>query len=314
MGRTKLANRQLPSVNIFPSIGEAFEEGQLELGGTGRYQIVGGVTPPEQLATPSISFGTSTSSQNVINWTRPTDGVNSTLQVLIGATWTTIYTGALLTYTHTGLAAETEFDYRVKATATGFTDSDWATGSKTTAAESGGGLIDYSGPYDQFENITQDGNSHVHVPGSGTFGFSRSQKVFPYGIPFEVTFDADLLKGTGVVIVSAGTGITPLYEQIISMFWQRNTDTNGRFKGSTLTDELNDYSDVTVSGSTPIGRIWSDGTELFADKSFDDGATFTEIDASKTIVWPSGQDLRLKTFFDQADDKTIPNMKQEGLT
>ncbi|SMC53361.1 phage tail protein [Pedobacter nyackensis] len=93
------------------------------------------------LGTPALTFGTSTSSQNVLNWTRPTNGVSSTVQALISGTWTTIYTGTDLTYTHTGLTASTSYDYRVKATASGYADSPYGTGSKSTLAESGGGYV-----------------------------------------------------------------------------------------------------------------------------------------------------------------------------
>lgn len=96
-----------------------------------------GSLPP--LTAPVLSFGPSTSTQNVINWTAPANATGYVLQVLVDVTWTTIYTGPLLTYTHTGLTASTNYEYRIKATAPGYADSPYATGSKETGA--GGGYV-----------------------------------------------------------------------------------------------------------------------------------------------------------------------------
>lgn len=99
-------------------------------------------TGSTQLAAPSMSFGTSTDTQNVINWTAVINATGYVLQALIGATWTTIYTGPLLTYTHSGLTASTNYEYRDKATAPGFMDSPWATGSKSTAGSGGEYIVE----------------------------------------------------------------------------------------------------------------------------------------------------------------------------
>lgn len=93
------------------------------------------------LAAPVMTFGTSTDTENVINWTRPTNGVTSELQVLVSAVWTPLYSGINLSFTHTGLTAETTYDYRVRALADGFAPSPYDEDSKTTAAGGGGGTL-----------------------------------------------------------------------------------------------------------------------------------------------------------------------------
>lgn len=116
---------------------------QFELNGTTgfieliNYDQIGTGGGDPKLNTPTISFGTSTTSQNVVNWTSVPNATSYTLQALISSVWTTIYTGALLTYTHGSLASGTAYQYRVKASASGYTDSNYATGTKSTETEGG---------------------------------------------------------------------------------------------------------------------------------------------------------------------------------
>jgi hypothetical protein len=84
------------------------------------------------LSAPVISFGTSTTSQNVINWTTVTHATGYVLEYNNSGTWTNLYTGALLTFTHTGLTANTSYEYRVRAIATGYNASNNTVGSKST--------------------------------------------------------------------------------------------------------------------------------------------------------------------------------------
>ena len=100
--------------------------------------VAGGGSSQPQLSSPVLSFATSTTSQNVINWTAPTNATGYVLQRADDSGYTlnlvSIYTGSLLTFTDTGRAAGTTYYYRVKATGTGYADSPYATGNKTTAA------------------------------------------------------------------------------------------------------------------------------------------------------------------------------------
>ena len=104
---------------------------------TGFNWVPGGSGAP-QLLTPNMTFSTSSTSQNVINWLTITNATGYVLQRADNSTYTTglitIYTGALLTYTDTGLTSTTLYHYRLKATAVGYTDSVYDTDSKSTAA------------------------------------------------------------------------------------------------------------------------------------------------------------------------------------
>jgi len=99
--------------------------------------VSGGAASLPQLTTPNMTFGTSSTSQNTINWLGVNDATSYTLQRADNSGFsinlTTIYTGALLTYTDTSLTANTLYYYRLKATAPGYTDSGFDTDSKTTA-------------------------------------------------------------------------------------------------------------------------------------------------------------------------------------
>lgn len=48
--------------------------------------------------------------------------------------WTSLYTGSGTSTSHTGLTASTQYFYRIKATATDFTDSSYSTANETTNA------------------------------------------------------------------------------------------------------------------------------------------------------------------------------------
>lgn len=120
----------------------------------GAAQGWGSLTP---LDTPTMSFGTSTESQNVINWTEVDNATSYTLQVNLASIWTTIYTGALLTFTHTGLEEGTTYQYRVQATGAGYSPSSYGTGSKSTASSGGGSLV-------QTVKLRMGVNAHGSLP------------------------------------------------------------------------------------------------------------------------------------------------------
>lgn len=82
-----------------------------------------------QLATPTGFTVTSASSTSLTSsWSAVTNATSYTLdRSPDGSTsWTNVYTGSGLTYTNTGLTAGTTYYYRVKATASGYTDSAYA--------------------------------------------------------------------------------------------------------------------------------------------------------------------------------------------
>lgn len=198
MGRTRAALRQLPDVKlseeqftqpVVSGVPQDIVHNESWLSDfivtVGDSQGWGsGLTP---LSPPVITFGTSTSSQNVINWTRPTNGVTSVLQVYISGSWTEIYNGTALTYTHTGLTDSTSYDYRVKAVASGYGDSSWATGTKSTSSSGGDANLMAGYDYLNLGYLTGSGfptppleptNNTWKITGDG-FGQGQPGKRFP---------------------------------------------------------------------------------------------------------------------------------------
>lgn len=88
------------------------------------------------LPTPQLFVSVVSSSEIDLNWT---DVANATGFVLERATNSnfsvgliTLYTGALFAFADTGVSQNTTYYYRIKATATGFTDSDYGYASGMT--------------------------------------------------------------------------------------------------------------------------------------------------------------------------------------
>lgn len=105
----------------------------------GKIRTKGSVSP--SLTQTIVTFGTSTATQNVINWAAVTSATLYVVQRSLNSNMsspTTIYTGSLLTYTDTGLTASTTYYYTVTASATNYISSVSDIASKATAAASSG--------------------------------------------------------------------------------------------------------------------------------------------------------------------------------
>ncbi len=100
-----------------------------------------------RIATPTVTFGTVTSSSIVVNWTNETGRTSSVLERATSADFsvglTTLYTGGNLTFTDTGLSASTTYYYRVRESGIGYLDSLYGTAGQAT---SGGGAGQLSTP------------------------------------------------------------------------------------------------------------------------------------------------------------------------
>lgn len=89
----------------------------------------------EKLATPTLSFGTPQGDSVQVNWTTVANGTTYTLQRDISDTFAnavTVYSGSLSTYLNVGLTPVTKYYYRLRATATGFSGSNYALANVTT--------------------------------------------------------------------------------------------------------------------------------------------------------------------------------------
>lgn len=88
------------------------------------------------LANPTVSFGTTTATSQVVNWTTVPNATSYTVKRNTTNTQTgaaTIYTGALLTFSDSGLTASTAYYYFVIPIAAGYT-AGLGTGTVTTSA------------------------------------------------------------------------------------------------------------------------------------------------------------------------------------
>lgn len=89
-----------------------------------------------QLSAPTLTYGSLTSSGAVLSWSPSQDAGAYVLQRATDINFTqglaTAYSGVSNTYTETALSGNTSYYYRVKATATGFTDSYFGTTAFST--------------------------------------------------------------------------------------------------------------------------------------------------------------------------------------
>lgn len=87
------------------------------------------------LQAPVPTVGTVATTSIQVNWLAVPGATNYVLEssATLGATYTQIYTGALLTYTETGLTHLTARYYRIKAQGTGYTESGYGALSTATA-------------------------------------------------------------------------------------------------------------------------------------------------------------------------------------
>jgi hypothetical protein len=90
------------------------------------------------LAQSAITFGTTTATSKVVNFSAVANSVSRVLQYLIGSTWTTIYEGTATTFNQTGLTPSTSYSYRViSLPANGYAQSISATATNSTSASTG---------------------------------------------------------------------------------------------------------------------------------------------------------------------------------
>lgn len=89
----------------------------------------------EKLTTPALTIGTAQVDSFPLSWNAIANATSYTLQrdsdISFG-TVTTLYNGALRTYTDTGLAANATYYYRLRANGAGFAPSDYTVQSGTT--------------------------------------------------------------------------------------------------------------------------------------------------------------------------------------
>jgi hypothetical protein len=111
------------------------------------FDLTSAVVPPltgiTQLATPTSFTATDVSDTQInLSWAAVTNATGYVVDRATNAGFTTgvtlaIYSSSGTSYNNTGLTATTQYFYRVRATAAGYTDSAYATANATTQAAAG---------------------------------------------------------------------------------------------------------------------------------------------------------------------------------
>jgi hypothetical protein len=268
-----------------------------------------------KLATPVLSFGTSTVNSNIINWGQIGNATSYTLQYNNGSTWTTIYTGALLTFTHSSLIASTNYSYRVLATASGYTDSDYGTGNKTTAAASGGdNLIASVAANWDFQwgpGTSMSGNTMTFNGTGGSYGQAWGEITAKANSVFIIQAQAPAGFGNGGLLGMDETGNDGNNDVLAGFYWS-GSNGHGRFVAVSRGTTYDRAERTPGAGITPMARIRGTGTRVYIEESWDSGTTWVDLVPAVTITQPPTAELFPKTFFSEAT--TIPNIRYSGLT
>lgn len=100
----------------------------------GASQGWGSGTVPTKLTTPVLTLVSVTASSVEWSWTVIDHATSYILSLFINGNWSNAYAGSLTTFNQTGLAASTNYPYRILARGAGYQDSDNGTSSATTSA------------------------------------------------------------------------------------------------------------------------------------------------------------------------------------
>lgn len=206
-------------------------------------------TTEVQLATSTLTAGTPGATSVVLSWTSV---VNATAYVIErsanGTTgWAIVYTGALLTFTDSGLANSTQYFYRLKATATGYTNSAYSSVNITTAAASS-----YTLEQTIIVNFANEFFSEV-ISGVNQFK--------PTAIQAGMAAGYSLLD-----MVNASNAATTVDIAIGNAFYNASNSTGSAIDSASIYTDLMVNSGLTVSnGSTPSSLIISglDNTKYY---------------------------------------------------
>lgn len=197
---------------------------------------------PTQLAKPDLAIGTKDATSFIVNWKAVPNATGYIYTVDSEAEQPT----TALQVVRQGLTPETAYTVKVKATASGYTDSEWATLTVTTDAQSTASEVvtgNYAISAEVGENQYEDLIFEVTKDGSDY----KVNYLFGYPVPLSATFDASkgelMLDGMGEVTFSDG----PQVVQFFGKFYYTSQD------GSTAFSlySIKDLADETADGTDP---------------------------------------------------------------
>jgi hypothetical protein len=255
------------------------------------------VVPPlsslTQLAAPGSLTVTPGDSENVLDWPNVTSATSYTVDRATNSGFTTgialnIYTGSTSAFTDTGRTNGTQYFYRVKATASGFSDSNYATGNGTPAVVtllSGFARVDFDVNTDLVNtanvitsSATDEAFGHLGhdtlklpsgvtgrlimkevgfgagVAASGMLGFNTSAANVGYAaMPFGLQF---LAGGNVAKIEGSGTFDTGTAYINGNWYGLLRDGTTGAIKLQTSADNGGSWTDIATLTPTSTADLW----------------------------------------------------------
>lgn len=300
----------LPPDPLSPNQFETLSDGTI---GLINYNEIGSGNINLPLST--LSIGTTTSTSIQLNWTAVSNTTGYNLQLLVGSTWTTIYTGTLLTYTASGLTASTSYQFRVVALPlTGYNSSISTTQIQSTSAAGGG--VTYT-PLTSFRTPIKDvvvssNNVNYSTAATDSYGFAVSSLKVAASTPFEVRATTTSTSSTGFLSIIQSTTAQTYGSLTAAIGWTLESTNYGKFTGTVSGTGQDNYGgEVTLTSYAPILSISGTGSRIYLKGSIDNGVTFIEIEPNTVISQPS-TDLYIETFFNSAPS-VLNSIVETGL-
>lgn len=270
-------------------------------------------TPPQPstLDKPVLNVASKDASSFIVNWTAVANATGYVYTVDNEAEQKTTATQIV----RQGLTAETAYTVKVKATATGYTDSDWATITVTTDGQStaegvteGNYILSVQVGENEYEDniivVAKDGNGYT------------VDNLFWYPVPLTATYDASagtlILDGMGTVTFQTG----PELVQFFGQFYYTSEDGSYAFSLWSFTDINDDSEDGSAPCVIKINPTTGELSELTTylrevignvegqsitgiagvDMVADPGATFTKTNESPTALSVKKSTKRVARF------------------
>lgn len=286
-----IPEENLPDVNIFQQIFDSFEPGTVEIGATGKIQIVGSVPPSEYTLTLNIT------------------GLPTDVPVTVnGEAWENrqkSFASGTVIPNLTPVASGYSLDPASVASVT--VDSSKTLNFTATEVDPGDLVPVTALQLNTNINITENNFAYNNQP---TIGYGISVVKIPSGGIFEVKFSAENGVRSGLLSVSVGNQQQGQNTLTAGIKWNPDGATKGKFSGTTNGTGIDDYTNRDYTG-TAKGRIIGDGTNIKLQRSLDNETSWQDLDSEIIITQPQ-QDMYIKMLFDENDTKVL-NLLAAGV-
>lgn len=235
-----------------------------------------------QLATPASFTATASSGTNInLSWGAVTNATSYTVDWSANGTtgWTNVYTGSGVSTSHSGLTNSTLYYYRVKATASGFTDSSYANANTSTTAGTDADAQAFFTATGITDATQKSAVNQLVLDLKAASLWAKMDAIYPFvggtafthkynlknTAQFMITFAGTLTHGsTGVTPNgTSGYGDTGLTPSTISGNYTLNAAHMSYFSGTNVAEAscLFGVSKTDNTLSTALVPKWSDGND-----------------------------------------------------